>query len=89
MFARMESKGLMAFALGASVKHRQRLRLLALLRPKLPAVRGQALAGVACRRRQKKYESPQNTPVAAAQPHAEELGPRDAPPASRRGIRGG
>jgi len=32
--------------------------------------RGQALAGVACRRRQKKYESPQSTPVAAAQPHA-------------------
>src|SRR6266852_6298048 len=30
----------------------------------------QALAGVACRRRQKKYESPQSTPVAAAQPHA-------------------
>jgi hypothetical protein len=50
-------------------RHRQR-RLLALLRPKHPAVRGQALAGVACRRRQKKYESPQSTPVAAAQPHA-------------------
>jgi len=33
-------------------------------------VRGQALAGVGCRRRQKKYESPQSTPVAAAQPHA-------------------
>jgi hypothetical protein len=32
--------------------------------------RGQALAGVACRRRQKRYESPQSTPVAAAQPHA-------------------
>ena len=32
--------------------------------------RGQALAGVACRRRQKKYESPQSTPVPAAQPHA-------------------
>src|SRR5271157_2515015 len=32
-------------------RHRQR-RLLALLRPKPPAVRGQALAGVACRRRQ-------------------------------------
>ena len=30
----------------------------------------QALAGIACRRRQKKYESPQSTPVAAAQPHA-------------------
>jgi hypothetical protein len=34
------------------------------------AVRGQALACVTCRRRQKKYESPQSTPVAAAQPHA-------------------
>ena len=44
--------------------------LLALLRPKQPAVRGQAFAGVACRRRQKKYESPQSTPVAAAQLHA-------------------
>jgi hypothetical protein len=33
------------------------------------AVRGQALAGVACRRRQKKYESPESTPAAAAQPH--------------------
>ena len=32
------------------------------------AVRGQALAGVACRLRQKKYESPQSTPVAAAGP---------------------
>src|SRR5713226_4792955 len=51
-------------------QHRQRRRLLALLRPKQPAVRGQALAGVACRRRQNKYESPQSTPVAAAQPHA-------------------
>src|SRR5262245_23064395 len=30
----------------------------------------QALAGVACRRRHAKYESPQSTPVAAAQPHA-------------------
>src|ERR1700687_2405449 len=50
-------------------QHRQR-RLLALLRPKQPAVRGQALAGVACRRRQEKYESPQSTPVAAAQLHA-------------------
>ena len=30
----------------------------------------EALAGVACRRRQKKYESPQSTPVPAAQPHA-------------------
>ena len=30
----------------------------------------QALAGAACRRRQKKYESPQSTPVPAAQPHA-------------------
>jgi hypothetical protein len=29
---------------------------------------GQALAGVACRRRQKKYESLQSTPVAAAHP---------------------
>src|SRR5258708_3814543 len=47
----------------------QRRRLLALLRPKPPAVRGQALAGVTCRRRQKKYESPQSKPVAAAQPH--------------------
>jgi len=28
-------------------------------------VRGQALAGVGCRRRQKKYENPQSTPVAA------------------------
>src|SRR5713101_8390352 len=28
------------------------------------------LGGVACTRRQKKYESPQSTPVAAAQPHA-------------------
>jgi len=28
-----------------------------------------SLAGVACRRRQKKYESPQSTSVAAAQPH--------------------
>ena len=36
----------------------------------LVACRGQALAGVAYRRRQKKYESPQSTPVAAAQPHA-------------------
>src|SRR5262249_56731015 len=35
-----------------------------------PAVRGETLAGVACRRRQKKYESPQSTPVAAAQPQA-------------------
>ena len=51
-------------------QHRQRRRLLALLRAKPPAVRGQALAGVTCRRRQKKYESPQSTPVAAAQPHA-------------------
>ena len=30
----------------------------------------QAVAGVACRRRQKKYESAQSTPVPAAQPHA-------------------
>jgi len=45
-------------------------RLLALLRLQQPAVLGQALAGVACGRRQKKYESPQSTPVAAAQPHA-------------------
>src|ERR1700681_1517748 len=29
-----------------------------------------SFAGVACRRRQRKYESPQSTPVAAAQPHA-------------------
>jgi hypothetical protein len=29
-----------------------------------------ALASVASRRRQKKYESPQSTPVAGAQPHA-------------------
>ena len=35
----------------------------------LSACRPQALAAVACRRRQKKYESPQSTPVAAAQPH--------------------
>ena len=34
-----------------------------------PAVRGQAVACVACRRRQKKYERPQSTPVPAAQPH--------------------
>jgi hypothetical protein len=40
-------------------QHRQRRRLLAPLRPKPPAVRGQALAGAAFRRRQKKYESPQ------------------------------
>jgi hypothetical protein len=39
-------------------QHRERRRLLALLRPKPPAVRGQALAGVACGRRHKKYESP-------------------------------
>jgi hypothetical protein len=51
-------------------QHRQRLRLLVFLRPKQPTVSGQVLAGVACRRRQKKYESPQSTPVAAAQPHA-------------------
>src|SRR3989442_9005639 len=57
-------------------QHRQRRRLLALLRPKQPAVRGQALAGVACRRRQKKYESPQSTPVAPAPPHA----PGPSPP---------
>ncbi len=31
---------------------------------------GQTLAGVACRRRQEKYESPQSTPAPAAQPHA-------------------
>src|SRR5260370_7395306 len=37
--------------------------------------RGQALAGVAFRRRQKKYASPQSTPVAAPHPHAEELCP--------------
>jgi hypothetical protein len=47
-----------------------RRRLLALLRPRQPAVRGRALAGVACRRRQKKYESPGSTPVAATGPHA-------------------
>ena len=51
-------------------QHRQRRRLLALLRPKPPAVRGQAPAPSAWRRRQKKYESPQSTPAAAAQPHA-------------------
>src|SRR5262249_61673158 len=51
-------------------------RLLALLRLKQPAVRGQALAGVACRRRQKKYETPHSTPVAGAHPHA----PRPSPP---------
>src|SRR5262245_2846911 len=50
-------------------QHRQRRRLLELLRPKQPAAPGQALAGAACRRRQKKYESPQSTPVAAAKPH--------------------
>jgi hypothetical protein len=50
------------------VQPRQRRRLLAFLRAKQPAA-GQALVGVA-RRRQKKYESPQSTPVAAAQPHA-------------------
>src|SRR2546429_3095607 len=31
---------------------------------------GEETVDVACRRRQKKYESPQTTPVAAAQPHA-------------------
>ena len=38
--------------------------------PRTPttAVRSQALAGVDCRWRQKKYESPQSTPVTAAQP---------------------
>jgi len=46
-------------ALGsAGSAFRQRRLLLALLRPKQPTVRGHALAGVACRRRQKKYESP-------------------------------
>jgi hypothetical protein len=45
-------------------------RLLALLRPKQPAVRVQALAGVACRRRQKKYDTPQRTPVPTGQLHA-------------------
>ncbi len=35
-----------------------------------PAVRDQALGGVACRRCEKKYEKPRSTPVAAAQPHA-------------------
>src|SRR5437016_4756630 len=40
-------------------QHRQRRRLLALPRLQQSAVRGQALAGVACRRRQKTYESPQ------------------------------
>jgi len=35
-----------------------------------PAVRDEALACVACRWRQKKYENPQSTPVPAAQPHA-------------------
>src|SRR5213596_2401921 len=53
----------------ATRRHHQRRWLLALLRLQQPAVRGQALAGVACRRRQKKYESPESTPVAAAQPH--------------------
>jgi hypothetical protein len=38
--------------------------------PEQPAVRGEVLAGVACRRRQKKYESPQSTLVPAAKPHA-------------------
>src|SRR5262245_19870116 len=45
-------------------------RLRALLGLQQPTVRGQALAAAACRRRQRKYESPQSTPVAAAQPHA-------------------
>src|SRR5437763_11933422 len=42
-------------------QHLQRRRFLALLQPKPAAVRGQALAGAACRRHQKKYESPQST----------------------------
>jgi hypothetical protein len=44
------------------------VRVFSILRPKQPAVRGQAITRVACRRRQKKYESPQDTLVAAAQP---------------------
>jgi hypothetical protein len=46
--------------------HLRATPLLALLRPKQTAVRGEALAGAACRRRQKEYESPQSTPVAAS-----------------------
>jgi hypothetical protein len=49
--------------------------------PKQPAVRGQAGAGVASRRRQKKYEGPQSAPAAAAQPHAS--GPIVVRPATR------
>jgi hypothetical protein len=62
----------------------QRRGLLALLRPKAQAVRGQALTGVAYKRRQKKYESPQSTPVAAAQPHAP--GPWSRPAARSAGA---
>ena len=69
-------------------QHRQRRRLLALLRPKPPAVRGQALPGVACRRRHKKYESPQSTPVAAAQPHASGPSPTEEVGDERRGEAG-
>src|ERR687898_2097073 len=36
-----------------------------------------AHAGDACRRRQKKYENPQSTPVPAAQPHASGPSPID------------
>ena len=43
-------------------------------------MRGQALAGVACRRRQKKYEGPQSTPLAAAQLHASGPSSRGRPP---------
>src|SRR5258708_1636442 len=35
-----------------------------------PAVRDQVRACVACTWRQRKYENPQSTPVAAPQPHA-------------------
>src|SRR3989442_12401005 len=63
-------------------QHRQRRRLLALLRPKPPAVRGQALAGVACRGRQKKYESPQGTAGAPPHPHT------SRPPPPRGGAKG-
>jgi len=43
----------------------------------LGAGRGQALAGAAFRRRQKKYERPQSTPVPAAQPQLSGPSPTD------------
>ena len=43
---------------------------LAYLQPKQPALHSQTRRRVACGRCQKKYESPQSTPVVAAQPHA-------------------